>query len=133
VLTLTATPIPRTLQLASDRRARYEPDRHAAGRSPGRAHLRDAVRRRHHREALLREQYRGGQSFYVCPRIEDLAQVATELRELVPEIRMAMAHGRLAPTAIENTMQDFVDGKFDVLLSTNIVESGSTSATPTPW
>jgi hypothetical protein len=76
------------------------------------------------REALLREQYRGGQTFYVCPRIEDLAQIAVELRELVPEIRMAMAHGKLSPTAIENTMQDFVDGKFDVLLSTNIVESG---------
>jgi transcription-repair coupling factor (superfamily II helicase) len=76
------------------------------------------------REALLREQYRGGQSFYVCPRIEDLAGVAEQLRELVPEIRMAMAHGRLSPTQIENTMQEFVDGKFDVLLSTNIVESG---------
>jgi transcription-repair coupling factor (superfamily II helicase) len=64
------------------------------------------------------------QSFYVCPRIEDLAAVATELRELVPEIRLGMAHGRLPPTTIENTMQDFMDGKFDVLLSTNIVESG---------
>ena len=73
---------------------------------------------------MRREQYRGGQTFYVCPRIEDLAAVAEEFRELVPEIRMAMAHGRLPPTAIENTMQDFVDGKFDVLLSTNIVESG---------
>src|SRR5213078_1020322 len=76
------------------------------------------------REALLREQYRGGQSFYVCPRIEDMDRVAANLRELVPEIRMALAHGRLPPTQIENTMQDFVDGKFDVLLSTNIVESG---------
>jgi len=124
VLTLTATPIPRTLQLAltgvRDMSLIATPpvDRLAVRTfvTPF-----DGVTVR---EALLREQYRGGQSFYVCPRIEDLAGVAAELRELVPEIRMAMAHGRLAPTAIENTMQDFVDGKFDVLLSTNIVESG---------
>jgi transcription-repair coupling factor (superfamily II helicase) len=124
VLTLTATPIPRTLQLAltgvRDMSLIATPpvDRLAVRTfvTPF-----DAVTIR---EALLREQYRGGQSFYVCPRIEDMAGVAEELRELVPEIRMAMAHGRLPPTQIENTMQDFVDGKFDVLLSTNIVESG---------
>ncbi|MBI2735183.1 MAG: transcription-repair coupling factor [Rhodospirillales bacterium] len=124
VLTLTATPIPRTLQLAltgvRDMSLIATPpvDRLAVRTfvTPF-----DGVSIR---EALLREQYRGGQSFYVCPRIEDLAEVAANLRELVPEIRMAMAHGKLAPTAIENTMQDFVEGKFDVLLSTNIVESG---------
>ncbi|UYN97913.1 MAG: transcription-repair coupling factor [Enhydrobacter sp.] len=124
VLTLTATPIPRTLQLAltgvRDMSLIATPpvDRLAVRTfvTPF-----DPVTIR---EALLREQYRGGQSFYVCPRIEDLAAVAEQLRELVPEIRMAMAHGRLPPTMIENTMQDFVDGKFDVLLSTNIVESG---------
>lgn len=124
VLTLTATPIPRTLQLAltgvRDMSLIATPpvDRLAVRTfvTPF-----DSVTVR---EALLREQYRGGQSFYVCPRIEDMAGVAQQLRELVPEIRMAMAHGRLAPTTIENTMQDFVDGKFDVLLSTNIVESG---------
>ena len=124
VLTLTATPIPRTLQLAltgvRDMSLIATPpvDRLAVRTfvTPF-----DGVTIR---EALLREQFRGGQSFYVCPRIEDLAAVATELRELVPEIRLGMAHGRLPPTTIENTMQDFVDGKFDVLLSTNIVESG---------
>ncbi len=124
VLTLTATPIPRTLQLAltgvRDMSLIATPpvDRLAVRTfvTPF-----DGVTIR---EALLREQYRGGQSFYVCPRIEDLAEVAASLRELVPEIRMAMAHGKLAPTAIENTMQDFVEGNFDVLLSTNIVESG---------
>jgi transcription-repair coupling factor (superfamily II helicase) len=124
VLTLTATPIPRTLQLAltgvRDMSLIATPpvDRLAVRTfvTPF-----DGVAIR---EALLREQYRGGQSFYVCPRIEDLTAVAAELRELVPEMRMAMAHGRLPPTQIENTMQDFVDGKFDVLLSTNIVESG---------
>ena len=124
VLTLTATPIPRTLQLAltgvRDMSLIATPpvDRLAVRTfvTPF-----DGVTIR---EALLREQYRGGQSFYVCPRIEDLAAVAEEIRELVPEIRMAMAHGRLPPTQIENTMQEFTDGKFDLLLSTNIVESG---------
>jgi transcription-repair coupling factor (superfamily II helicase) len=124
VLTLTATPIPRTLQLAltgvRDMSLIATPpvDRLAVRTfvTPF-----DAVTIR---EALLREQFRGGQSFYVCPRIEDLDKVAADLRELVPEIRFAMAHGRLPPTQIENTMQEFVDGKFDVLLSTNIVESG---------
>jgi transcription-repair coupling factor (superfamily II helicase) len=124
VLTLTATPIPRTLQLAltgvRDMSLIATPpvDRLAVRTfvTPF-----DGVTIR---EALLREQYRGGQSFYVCPRIEDLAGVAEEIRELVPEIRMAVAHGRLPPTQIENTMQAFVDGKFDLLLSTNIVESG---------
>ena len=124
VLTLTATPIPRTLQLAltgvRDMSLIATPpvDRLAVRTfvTPF-----DGVTVR---EALLREQYRGGRSFYVCPRVEDLATVAEQIRELVPEMRMAMAHGRLAPTTIENTMQDFVDGKFDLLLSTNIVESG---------
>ncbi|MFZ5783896.1 MAG: transcription-repair coupling factor [Pseudomonadota bacterium] len=124
VLTLSATPIPRTLQLAltgvRDMSLIATPpvDRLAVRTfvTPF-----DPVAIR---EALLREQYRGGQSFYVCPRIEDLAEVAATLRELVPEIRMAMAHGRMPPTTIENTMQEFVDGKFDVLLATNIVESG---------
>ncbi|MBS0224245.1 MAG: transcription-repair coupling factor [Proteobacteria bacterium] len=124
VLTLTATPIPRTLQLAltgvRDMSLIATPpvDRLAVRTfvTPF-----DGVTIR---EALLREQYRGGQSFYVCPRIEDLASIAEQLRELVPEIKMGMAHGRLPATTIENTMQDFVDGRFDVLLSTNIVESG---------
>jgi transcription-repair coupling factor (superfamily II helicase) len=124
VLTLTATPIPRTLQLAltgvRDMSLITTPpiDRLAVRTfvTPF-----DGVTVR---EALLREQYRGGRSFYVCPRVEDLALVAEQIRELVPEMRMAMAHGRLAPTTIENTMQEFIDGKFDVLLATNIVESG---------
>ena len=124
VLTLTATPIPRTLQLAltgvRDMSLIATPP---VDRLAVRTFLTpfDPVTVR---EALLREQYRGGQTFYVCPRIEDLAGIAERLRELVPEIRMGMAHGKLPARQIENTMQDFVDGKFDVLLSTNIVESG---------
>ncbi len=124
VLTLTATPIPRTLQLAltgvRDMSLIATPP---VDRLAVRTFITpfDGVTIR---EALLREQYRGGQTFYVCPRVEDLASVAEEIRELVPEIRLGMAHGKLAPTTIENTMQEFVEGKFDVLLSTNIVESG---------
>jgi transcription-repair coupling factor (superfamily II helicase) len=124
VLTLTATPIPRTLQLAltgvRDMSLIATPpvDRLAVRTfvTPF-----DAVTIR---EALLREQYRGGQCFYVCPRIEDLASVAEQIRELVPEIRFTIAHGRLPPAQLEETMQSFVDGKYDLLLSTNIVESG---------
>jgi transcription-repair coupling factor (superfamily II helicase) len=76
------------------------------------------------REAILREHFRGGQVFYVCPRIEDLASVSERIRKLVPEIKMATAHGRMAPTQLEDVMTAFCDGKYDMLLSTNIVESG---------
>jgi transcription-repair coupling factor (superfamily II helicase) len=76
------------------------------------------------REALLRERFRGGQVFCVVPRIEDLDRMATRLRDIVPEARIAHAHGRLAPTELERVMTEFGDGKYDILLSTNIVESG---------
>jgi transcription-repair coupling factor (superfamily II helicase) len=76
------------------------------------------------REALLRERYRGGQAFYVCPRIEDLADTKAFLDKNVPEVRVAVAHGQMPPTVLEDIMSAFYDGKFDVLLSTTIVESG---------
>jgi transcription-repair coupling factor (superfamily II helicase) len=124
VLTLTATPIPRTLQLAlSGVRemsiiATPPVDRLAVRTfvSPF-----DPVVVR---EALLRERYRGGQAFYVCPRIEDLAATKTFLDKAVPEVRVAVAHGQMPPTVLEDVMSAFYDGKFDVLLSTAIVESG---------
>ncbi|HUI12233.1 MAG TPA: transcription-repair coupling factor [Xanthobacteraceae bacterium] len=124
VLTLTATPIPRTLQLAlSGVRemsiiATPPVDRLAVRTfvSPF-----DPVTVR---EALLRERYRGGQAFYVCPRIEDLADAKDFLDKTVPEVRVAVAHGQMAPTALEDIMGAFYDGKFDVLLSTTIIESG---------
>ncbi len=124
VLTLTATPIPRTLQLAlSGVRemsiiATPPVDRLAVRTfvSPF-----DPVVVR---EALLRERYRGGQSFYVCPRIEDLAEAKAFLDKAVPEVKVAVAHGQMAPTVLEDIMTAFYDGKFDVLLSTTIVESG---------
>ena len=76
------------------------------------------------REAIQRERFRGGQVFCVVPRIEDMPRIAERLREIVPEARTAQAHGRLAPTELERVMTEFSDGKFDILLSTNIVESG---------
>jgi transcription-repair coupling factor (superfamily II helicase) len=76
------------------------------------------------REALLRERYRGGQSFYVCPRIEDIEDAAGFLRQSVPEAKFVVVHGQLPATEIEERMAAFYDGKYDILLSTAIVESG---------
>jgi transcription-repair coupling factor (superfamily II helicase) len=124
VLTLTATPIPRTLQLAltgvRDLSIIASPpvDRLAVRTfvSPF-----DPIVVR---EALLRERYRGGQAFYVSPRIEDLAEVKAYLDQNVPEARVTVAHGQMAPTTLEDIMSAFYDGKYDVLLSTTIIESG---------
>jgi transcription-repair coupling factor (superfamily II helicase) len=76
------------------------------------------------REALLREHYRGGQSFFVVPRIADLPNVEEWLREQVPEVKAVTAHGQMSPTQVEERMSAFYDRKYDVLLSTSIVESG---------
>jgi len=76
------------------------------------------------REALLRERYRGGQSFYVCPRISDLEEVAGFLREHVPELKFQIAHGQMSATQLEDVMSAFYDRKIDVLVCTTIVESG---------
>jgi transcription-repair coupling factor (superfamily II helicase) len=124
VLTLTATPIPRTLQLAltgvRDLSIIASPpvDRLAVRTfvSPF-----DPITVR---EALLREKYRGGQAFYVCPRIEDLAGAKDFLDKNVPEVRVGVAHGQMPPTVLDDIMSAFYDGKYDVLLSTTIIESG---------
>lgn len=124
VLTLTATPIPRTLQLALTGVRELSL---IASPPVDRLAVRTFVSPFDPlilREALLREKYRGGQAFYVCPRIEDLAARKQFLDEHVPEIRCAVAHGQMPPTELERIMTDFYDGKFDVLLSTTIVESG---------
>ena len=76
------------------------------------------------REALLRERYRGGQSFYVCPRIEDLDEAAAFLRQNAPECKFVVAHGQMAARELEDKVGAFYDGKYDILLSTAIVESG---------
>jgi len=124
VLTLTATPIPRTLQLAltgvRDLSIIASPpvDRLAVRTfvSPF-----DPITVR---EALLREKYRGGQAFYVSPRIEDLAGAKDFLDKSIPEVRVAVAHGQMPGTVLDDIMSAFYDGKYDVLLSTTIIESG---------
>ena len=124
VLTLTATPIPRTLQLSLS----GVRDLSIIGTPPvDRLAIRtyvsefDAVTVR---EALLRERYRGGQSFYVVPRISDLAEVEEFLKNEVPEVSYVTAHGQMAAGELDKRMNAFYDGKFDVLLATTIVESG---------
>ena len=124
MLTLTATPIPRTLQMAvtglrdlslittapADRRA-----------------VRTIVTRWDDqvvREAVTREARRGGQCFYVYNRVDRLYEKAQHLQELVPTARIAVAHGQMGEAALEEAMLAFVDGSYDVLVSTAIIESG---------
>jgi transcription-repair coupling factor (superfamily II helicase) len=124
VLTLTATPIPRTLQLSLT----GVRDLSIIGTPPvDRLAIRtyvsefDAVTLR---EALLREHYRGGQSFYVVPRISDLPEIETFLKDQLPELTYVVAHGQMAAGQLDDRMNAFYDGKFDILLATTIVESG---------
>ncbi|WP_343078994.1 transcription-repair coupling factor [Ostreiculturibacter nitratireducens] len=124
VLTLTATPIPRTLQLSLT----GVRDLSIIGTPPvDRLAIRtyvsefDAVTIR---EALLRERFRGGQSFYVVPRIADLPDVEEFLKSEVPEVSYVVAHGQMAAGELDDRMNAFYDGKYDVLVATSIVESG---------
>ncbi|MBX9757606.1 MAG: transcription-repair coupling factor [Beijerinckiaceae bacterium] len=124
VLTLSATPIPRTLQLAMTGVRELSI---IATPPVDRLAVRTSITPFDEllvREALLRERYRGGQSFYVCPRIEDLEEASAFLRKSVPEVKFITAHGQLSPTELEERMSAFYDGKYDVLVSTAIVESG---------
>ncbi len=124
VLTLTATPIPRTLQLSLT----GVRDLSIIGTPPvDRLAIRTYVSEFDTvtlREALLREHYRGGQSFYVVPRISDLPEIEEWLRDQVPEVSVVVAHGQMAAGQLDDKMNAFYDGKFDVLLATTIVESG---------
>ena len=124
VLTLTATPIPRTLQLSLT----GVRDLSIIGTPPvDRLAIRtyvsefDAITIR---EALLREHYRGGQSFYVVPRIKDLPEIEEFLQSQLPELSYVVAHGQMAAGELDDRMNAFYDGKYDVLLATTIVESG---------
>jgi transcription-repair coupling factor (superfamily II helicase) len=124
VLTLTATPIPRTLQLAlSGVREMSVIATPPVDRLAVRTYISpfDPVIIR---EALRRERYRGGQTFYVVPRIADLEEVREFLTEHTPELKVITAHGQLPPTTLEDVMTEFYEGRYDVLLSTAIVESG---------
>ena len=124
VLTLSATPIPRTMQMAlSGIREMSIIATPPVDRLAVRTYITpfDPVVAR---EALLREKYRGGQAYYVVPRIVDLADVEKFLREQAPEVKFVVGHGQMAPTRLEEVMSSFYDGQYDVLLSTTIVESG---------
>ncbi|WGW02948.1 transcription-repair coupling factor [Tropicibacter oceani] len=124
VLTLTATPIPRTLQLSLT----GVRDLSIIGTPPvDRLAIRTYISEFDPvtiREALLREHYRGGQSFYVVPRITDLPEIEAFLKEQMPEVTYVVAHGQMAAGELDDRMNAFYDGKYDVLLATTIVESG---------
>ena len=125
VLTLTATPIPRTLQLSltgvRDLSIIATPP---VDRLAIRTYVSefDGITLR---EALLREHFRGGQSFFVVPRISDLPDIEEFLTAHVPEVSYIIAHGQMPAGDLDQRMNDFYDGKADVLLATTIVESGS--------
>ncbi|MGJ5621556.1 transcription-repair coupling factor [Sulfitobacter sp. MF3-043] len=124
VLTLTATPIPRTLQLSLT----GVRDLSIIGTPPvDRLAIRTYVSEFDTvtlREALLREHYRGGQSFYVVPRISDLPEIEEFLKSQLPELSYMVAHGQMAAGELDDRMNAFYDGKYDILLATTIVESG---------
>ncbi|MEN2786619.1 helicase-related protein [Sphingomonas qilianensis] len=124
LLTLSATPIPRTLQMAlvglqqisiiATPPARRQPIRTSVDHY-------DDIRIR---TALQREKGRGGQSFVVVPRIEDMATIGDKLRRLVPDLSLVEAHGKMPATDIDDVMVSFAEGRGDILLATNIIEAG---------
>lgn len=124
MLTLTATPIPRTLQMAlsgvRDMSLIATPPVDRLAIRTFVMPVDDLVIR----EAILREHYRGGQCFYVCPRISDMEDLERHLKELVPEVKIISAHGQLSPAELEDRMNAFYDRQYEVLLATNIIESG---------
>jgi transcription-repair coupling factor (superfamily II helicase) len=124
VLTLTATPIPRTLQMAVSGLR----DMSLIATPPvDRRAIRTIVTRNDDaviRESVRRELARGGQIFYVYNRVDGIHERALRLQTLVPEARVAVGHGQMAESALEQTMLDFIEGRYDVLVATAIIESG---------
>lgn len=124
VLSLSATPIPRTLQMSllgiKDLSLITTPP---IDRLPVKTIVIpfDAVIIR---DALMKEHYRGGRSFYVSPRIADLEDIEKKLKIIVPELKYVIAHGQMTPAILDKIMNDYYEGKFDILLSTTIIESG---------
>ncbi|MGX7199493.1 transcription-repair coupling factor [Enterococcus nangangensis] len=124
VLTLTATPIPRTLHMSmlgvrdlsvieTPPENRYPVQTYVMEKNLG------AIR-----EGIQREMARGGQIFYLYNRVETIDQKVAEIQELVPEARIAFAHGQMSEVQLENVLLDFIDGQFDVLVTTTIIETG---------
>ena len=124
VLSLSATPIPRTLQMAvTGIRELSLMTTPPVERLPVHTWVApyDTLTIK---EALIRERDRGGQSFFVCPRVSDISDMHHKLKELLPDFKIAVAHGQLLPKNLEKVMVDFCDRKFDILIATNIIESG---------
>jgi len=124
VLTLTATPIPRTLQLSLTGVKQLSviatpPVDRLAARSFVMPFDKVMIK-----EAVYREKYRGGQTFFVCPRISDIHDVEKELASFLPDIKISVAHGQMPVKHLEEVMTSFADGESDILLSTTIIESG---------
>ena len=124
VLTLTATPIPRTLQLSLTGVKQLSviatpPVDRLAARSFVMPFDKVMIK-----EAVYREKYRGGQTFFVCPRVSDIHEVEKELQALLPDIKILVAHGQMPVKQLEEVMTSFADGEADILLSTTIIESG---------
>ena len=124
VLTLTATPIPRTLQMSLTGVKQLSiiatpPVDRLAARTFVMPFDKVMIK-----EAIYREKFRNGQTFFVCPRVSDIFGVEKELRELVPDVKILVAHGQMPVAKLEEVMNSFADGKADMLLSTTIIESG---------
>ena len=124
VLTLTATPIPRTLHMSligiRDMSVLEEPP---MDRVPIQTYVME-YNEELVREAISRELARGGQAYFVYNRVREIADVATKIAELVPEANVAYAHGQMKETELENIMYRFINGEIDVLVSTTIIETG---------
>ncbi|WP_341789459.1 transcription-repair coupling factor [Rickettsia endosymbiont of Polydrusus tereticollis] len=124
VLAMSATPIPRTLQMSMNGLKELSI---IATPPMNRLEVRTTIMPFDPvivRDALLREHFRGGRSFYVVPRINDIPEVEKQLTQIVPELRYKIAHGKMAPNKIDEIMSEFYAGKFDILISTTIIESG---------
>jgi transcription-repair coupling factor (superfamily II helicase) len=124
VLSLSATPIPRTLQMSllgikSLSLLTTPPIDRLAVRTSIIPYDRLMIR-----DALYKEYFRGGKSFYVTPKISDLEGIYNDLSEILPDLKIALAHGRMPAKEIDNTMNRFYEGEVDILLSTTIIESG---------
>lgn len=124
VLTLTATPIPRTLHMSmlgvrdlsvieTPPENRYPIQTYVMETNPG------AIR-----EAIMREMARGGQVFYLYNRVATIEQKVAEIQALVPDARIGFAHGQMTEIQLENTLFDFIEGQYDVLITTTIIETG---------
>ncbi|AFB20923.1 transcription-repair coupling factor [Rickettsia canadensis] len=124
VLAMSATPIPRTLQMSMTGLKELSI---IATPPLNRLEVRTSVMSFNPviiRDALLREHFRGGRSFYVVPRINDILDIEKQLKQIVPELSYKIVHGKMPYNKIDEVMSEFYAGKFDILVSTTIIESG---------